>query len=128
MAFMMDKSFPLLYTGQEVGIDFRFPFFSKDTVGVNWSANTDHANFYASLFELKHRHPALWNGAYGGAMTMTTDTAANTVMISRTLGEDQVDGYFAFGGGDVVVREDAGELVLNIHGAKIFTKTLATNE
>ena len=50
---MMDQSFPLLYTGQEAGIDFRFPFFSKDTVGVNWSANTDHADFYASLFELK---------------------------------------------------------------------------
>jgi hypothetical protein len=33
MAFMMDQSFPLLYTGQEVGIDYRFPFFSKDTVG-----------------------------------------------------------------------------------------------
>jgi len=118
----------LLYTGQEAGIDFRFPFFSKDTVGVNWSANTDHAEFYASLFELKHNHPALWNGAYGGEMTLSTDTTANTVMISRTLGEDQVNGYFAFGGGEVVGGENAGELVIDIQGAKIYTKTLAGNE
>jgi len=52
----------------------------------------------------------------------------NTVMISRTLGEDQVNGFFAFGGREVVVGEGAGELVLDLHGAKIFTKTLATNE
>jgi len=32
-------------------------------------------------------------------------------MISRTLGEDEVNGYFAFGGGEVVASEDAGELV-----------------
>ena len=49
-------------------------------------------------------------------------------MISRTLGEDQVNGYFAFGGGEVVGGEDAGELVIDIHGAKIYTKTLAGNE
>lgn len=128
LAFMMDQSFPLLYTGQEAGIDFRLPFFSKDTVGLNWSTNTDHADFYASLFELKHNHPALWNGAYGGEMTLNTDTVTNTVMISRTLGEDTVNGYFAFGGGEVVVGEDAGELVVAIHGAKIYTKTLAAIE
>jgi len=128
MAFMFDQSFPLLYTGQEAGIDFRFPFFSKDTVGVDWSANADHADFYATLFDLKHNHPALWNGAYGGEMTLTTDTATNTVMISRTLGEVQVNGYFAFGGSEVIGGEDAGELVVDIHGVKIYTKTLETNE
>ena len=95
---------------------------------MNWSANTDHADFYASLFELKHNHPALWNGAYGGEMTLSTDTTANTVMISRTLGEDQVNGYFAFGDGEVVGAENAGELVVAIHGAKIYTKTLSGNE
>ena len=91
-------------------------------------ANTDHAEFYASLFELKHNHPALWNGAYGGDMTLSTDTATNAVMISRTLGEDQINGYFTFGGGEVVGGEDAGELVIDIYGAKIYTKTLAGNE
>ena len=95
---------------------------------MNWSANTDHALFYASLFELKHNHPALWNGAYGGEMSLTSDTVANTVTISRTLGEDQVNGYFAFGGGEVIAGEDAGELTLESHGVKIYTKTLAANE
>jgi hypothetical protein len=70
----------------------------------------------------------LWNGAYGGEMTLTTDTATNTVMISRTLGKDEVNGYFAFGAGEVVASEDAGELVIDIHGAKIYTKTLSGNE
>ena len=49
-------------------------------------------------------------------------------MISRTLGDDQVNGYFAFGGGEVITSEDAGELVIDIHGAKIYSKTLAANE
>jgi hypothetical protein len=61
-------------------------------------------------------------------MTLSTDTVTNTVMISRTLGEDQINGYFAFGGGEVIGGEDAGELVVAIHGAKIYTKTLAGNE
>ena len=61
-------------------------------------------------------------------MSLTTDTVTNTVMISRSLGEDTVNGFFTFGGKEVVVGEDAGELVLDVHGAKIFTKTLATNE
>ena len=88
----------------------------------------DSADFYALLFELKHNHPALWNGAYGGEMTLNTDTVTNTVMISRTLGDDQVNGHFAFSGGEVIAGEDAGELVIDIHGVKIYTKTLATNE
>jgi hypothetical protein len=61
-------------------------------------------------------------------MSLTSDTVTNTVMISRTLGEDQVNGFFTFGGREVVVGEGSGELVLDLHGAKIFTKTLATNE
>jgi len=39
-----------------------------------------------------------------------------------------VNGYFAFGGSEVIGGEDAGELVVDIHGVKIYTKTLETNE
>jgi hypothetical protein len=124
MAFMFDQSFPLLYTGQEAGIDFRFPFFSKDTVGVDWSANADHADFYATLFDLKHKHPTLWNGAYGGEMALTTDTMANTVMISRTLGDDQVNGYFSFGGGNISPDAPTGTLVVDLPNVKIYASKL----
>ena len=61
-------------------------------------------------------------------MKIAVALATNTVMISRTLGKDEVNGYFAFGAGEVVASEDAGELVIDIHGAKIYTKTLSGNE
>ena len=128
LGFMFDQSIPLLYTGQEAGITHRFPFFSKDTVGVDWNANTAHRDFYAGLYELKHNHPALWNGKYGGPMTISTDTVANTVAIARTLGDDQINAYFSFSAEEVVAPADAGELALETTGMKIFTKTLAVKE
>ena len=54
---------PLVYTGQEAGLDKRLEFFEKDP--VDWK---DHEFFglYKKLFQLKHENPALWNGAFGG--------------------------------------------------------------
>ena len=72
-------SFPLLYTGQEAGIDISFPFFSKDTVGVNWSANRSCRFLCVTFLSLKHNHPALWNGAYGGEMNLTIRYCDNTL-------------------------------------------------
>jgi glycosidase len=55
---------PLIYGGQEAGLDKRIEFFEKDP--IDWK-NYRYAPFYASLLKLKHDNPALWNGQYGGA-------------------------------------------------------------
>lgn len=56
---------PMLYTGQESGVDKQYEFFAKDE--VPWG-DFRYASFYKALFELKHRNEALWNGEYGGPL------------------------------------------------------------
>lgn len=64
---MTSPGIPLLYTGQEVGLDRRLKFFDKDSVG--WK-ESEWTLFYSKLFELKHTHPALLNGAEGGDLVV----------------------------------------------------------
>lgn len=54
---------PLIYSGQEAGLNKRLSFFDKDT--IDWS-NLAYEDFYSHLLMLKKNNPALWNGAFGG--------------------------------------------------------------
>ncbi len=54
---------PLLYSGQEEPNTKRLEFFKKDNILWNDYA---YAGFYKTLFELKKRNQALWNGKDGG--------------------------------------------------------------
>lgn len=56
---------PLVYSGQEAGLDRSLAFFDKDT--INWQSHSN-AGIYKKLFELKHKNQALWNGKWGGEM------------------------------------------------------------
>lgn len=57
------EGMPLMYNGQEAGLDRRLAFFEKDP--IDWSIMSKKA-FYTTLFKLKHDNEALWNGVYGG--------------------------------------------------------------
>jgi len=57
-------------------------------------------------------------------MILTTDTVANTVKISRTLGDDQVNGYFLFGGGNISPDAPTGTLVVDLPNVKIYASKL----
>jgi glycosidase len=89
LAATMRGSMPLLYTGQEVSVKKRLRFFEKDT--VDWSGPS-LAPFYRAMFDLKHSHVALANGAAGG------DQAA-----LRTDGGDRVYAFVRSRGSDVVL-------------------------
>ena len=54
---------PLLYNGQEAGLDHRLEFFTKDTISWDDFSLQDD---YKALIDLKHRNAALWNGTFGG--------------------------------------------------------------
>jgi len=56
---------PLLYSGQEAGLDERLSFFDKDE--IEWQ---DHpfGDIYGTLFNLKKENKALWNGENGGEL------------------------------------------------------------
>ncbi len=54
--------FPLIYSGQEVGLSKRLKFFDKDTVD---RSKPELQDFYAKLIQTKKDNPALWNGKAG---------------------------------------------------------------
>ena len=58
---------PLIYTGQETGLDRALEFFEKD-VPPTWAPRNDYFEFYQKLNHLKHTHPALRAGSEGAPM------------------------------------------------------------
>ena len=66
LCFTLPKSQPLIYTGQEIGLDRRLQFFEKDAI-EDWSAN-EWTSFWKELVALKHANPALAAGEKGGAI------------------------------------------------------------
>ena len=98
LASMMKRGFPLIYSGQEAGLNHRYPFFSKDTVGLDWSKSHAQSDFFAQMLALKHEHQALFNGELGYDMALEIDTATNSMRIWRgEEGEtDEVIAIFEF--------------------------------
>ena len=66
----------------------RLRFFEKDT--VDWKGPS-LAEFYRAMFALKHRQPALSNGAWGGPQTVVrTDGGERVYAFTRTRGANTV--------------------------------------
>lgn len=77
---------PLLYSGQEAGLDKRLKFFEKDT--IDWSDKT-HFAFYQSLNKAVHENEALWSPPYGGRFnSVKNDTKA--ISFTRTTNNETV--------------------------------------
>lgn len=78
---------PLIYSGQEAGLNKRLQFFEKDE--IVWDDLGMQA-FYKKLTELKHIHPALWNGDAGGSFERL-DTGGDPVLaFAREKGNSKV--------------------------------------
>ena len=67
---------PLLYSGQEAGLDKSLKFFDKDE--IVWKEHEMY-NLYKILFNLKKNNPALWNGIYGGSMKILNTSEPESV-------------------------------------------------
>jgi len=69
------RSMPLIYGGQEAGLNHRLAFFDKDQ--IVWQQST-FADIYTRLFQLKKLNKAIWNGAAGGQLqrVLTTNNPA----------------------------------------------------
>ena len=74
---------PLIYTGQEVGLDRALEFFEKDQA-PDWNAKADITEFYKTLNALKHRRPELTAG--NGAPVEQLPTASPDVIAFRRGG------------------------------------------
>jgi glycosidase len=65
------EGMPLIYSGQEAGLNKRLEFFEKDE--IDWS-DLSLQPFYQKLLTLKHENPALWNGSHGGVSSRIETT------------------------------------------------------
>ena len=89
LCFTLPGSQPLIYTGQEIGLDRRLAFFEKDPI-VDWSAN-EYTAFWKSLVDLKHKNPALAAGERGGELSWWEVPVPETVVaFSRETRDNQV--------------------------------------
>jgi glycosidase len=135
------RSMPLLYTGQEVSLKKRLRFFEKDT--VDWSGPS-LASFYRAMFDLKHREPALANGAQGGRQTalrtsggdrvyaFTRTKGPNTVLVVANFGDSAVraayqglsrpGGYTDWFGKTKVALPAQGSIDVPAHGYRVLVQ------
>lgn len=65
------RSMPLIYGGQEAGLNHRLQFFDKDE--ITWQPHP-FGEMYKTLFHLKKENMALWNGDAGGQLQRVTTT------------------------------------------------------
>ncbi len=65
------RSMPLIYGGQEAGLNHRLKFFDKDQ--IIWHPDPFN-DLYRKLFYLKRNNKALWNGSSGGQLQRVTTT------------------------------------------------------
>ncbi len=83
---------PMIYSGQEAGLDKRLLFFEKDT--ISWD-NLEMQEYYRALINIKKRNPALWNGKYGGSWERISTINDEAVFaIFREKEDNKVLGIF----------------------------------
>ncbi|MBX2926580.1 MAG: alpha-amylase [Saprospiraceae bacterium] len=82
------EGMPLIYSGQEAGLNRRLEFFEKDS--IQWD-NLPYEVFYRTLLDLKHRNKALWNGAAGGEpIIISTEHDDKTLVFFREKEDNKV--------------------------------------
>ncbi|MBN1790703.1 MAG: alpha-amylase [Bacteroidales bacterium] len=97
---------PMLYTGQEAGLNKRLRFFEKDT--VTWNDTTLY-DFYRKLNALKHYNPALRAGTNAGNLVLKADSVTQTATLFRSSGENKVLGIFNFSGRAISLKVPVAE-------------------
>lgn len=74
---------PLIYTGQEVGLDRALEFFLKDTPPA-WDENVQVTNFYRTLNSLKHRRKELAAGNVGAPVEQLPTASPDVIAFRRS--------------------------------------------
>lgn len=73
---------PLIYTGQETGLNRAFKFFDKDKA-PEWEPRNKYFDFYKKLNTLKHDQKALRAGVEGGELVSYKMTSPDIYAFSR---------------------------------------------
>ncbi len=125
---------PLIYTGQETGLDRALEFFEKDVPPV-WEPRNRYFEFYRKLNHLKHTQPALQAGIDGGAVVRYPTTDDNLYIFSRSVDNTAVFVFTNLGNKDASVeytgdtpRADSTTINFFTGSQEPFPTTLAPGE
>ena len=78
LSFVLPKSLPLVYTGQEIGYDHSFKFFDKDAMPqFEWNNATE---IYHRLCEMKHDCSSLRSADLGGSFIELNTNASDCLL------------------------------------------------
>jgi cyclomaltodextrinase / maltogenic alpha-amylase / neopullulanase len=115
---------PLVYSGQEAGLNKRLEFFEKDT--IKWN-DSKYGFLYTKLIHDKTENKALWNGTSGGEMIPVKTSNSEVFAFVREKDNDKV--YALFNLSDKKVRTEVesntieGDYINPFSGKKIHIKS-----
>ena len=139
---------PLLYTGQEVGMNKMLAFFEKDQVDYPATPSAMTA-FYTKLVELKTKNAALAVGAAAGSIAEVASTKTEVTTYVRTAGKAKVlvavnlsgkstsvkitwgknaGSYYDYATNKKVSVAASQTVTLPAYGYKIYTTNVLTNK
>lgn len=99
---VMLPGMPLVYNGQEAGLNKMLSFYEKDLIA--WR-NHPFSDLYKKLFFLKHNNQALWNGSRGGRMNRIINNKKDRVLsFYREKNTDKVIVIINYSPGPVEVQ------------------------
>ncbi len=98
LTFVLPKSQPLIYTGQEIGLNRRLAFFEKDSVKelVDLEYGKEYRDFYKSLCSFRHNNSALAAGENVAPMVFVEGASENVLAFTRANEENTVFCIFNF--------------------------------
>lgn len=94
---------PLIYTGQETGLNRAFEFFKKDKAPT-WEPRNDYFAFYQTLNNLKHENNALQAGEKGGKIERYPTTSDDLYIFSRTADGETVLVFTNLGNAETAIE------------------------
>lgn len=98
---------PLIYSGQEAGLDKRLRFFDKDT--IQWKSSPLR-KIYTALNGLKEKNKALWNGESGGELISVNSDNNNVFAFTRSKNSNKIFAVFNFSGKPQQAKLEGNEM------------------
>lgn len=96
------EGMPLIYSGQEAGLNKRLDFFEKDT--IEWKRHRFY-DVIKKIFDLKKNNEALWNGISGGELVrIKTNDDKSIFAFIRQKNNNKVFALFNLSPNSVTVK------------------------
>lgn len=118
---------PVLYSGQEIGLDKRLKFFEKDP--IVWDDPENFTAFYKKLNDLKAQNSALYDGEFGGVCEKIEDNNPHVFSFRRIRDGNTVLGFINMSGEQQQIKTDGdnpGEQLTDTFTGKVFSPSSLT--